>query len=168
MSRAKVFDMETVTIFNPLDVLLRLGVATLIGCVLGINRELRHKPAGLRTHALVALGAATVTLAALRLAFDGKEFDRRTAAPIIQGIITGIGFLGAGVILRDPAGHVQGLTTAASIWVAACLGVSSGIGFWWESTIALALTMLVLVAGGAVEKRAHSWFHDDNECKPDS
>ena len=167
VSRAKVFDMETVTIFNPTDVLLRLGAATLIGCVLGINRELRHKPAGLRTHALVALGAATVTLAALRLSFDGKEFDRRTAAPIIQGIITGIGFLGAGVILRDTAGHVQGLTTAASIWVAACLGVSSGIGFWWESAIALALTMLILVTGGAVEKRAHALFHDDEESKPE-
>ena len=157
--------METVTIFFPTDVLLRLGAATLIGCVIGINRELHHKPAGLRTHALVTLGAATLTLAALRLAFDGTDFDRRTTAPIIQGIITGIGFLGAGVILRDTAGHVQGLTTAASIWVAACLGVSCGMGFWWESIISLALTMFILV-GGALEKRAHRLFHDD-ESKPD-
>ena len=154
--------MESIMVFGTADVLARLAVATLMGSVLGMNRELQHKPAGLRTHALVALGAATLTLTGLRLAFDGTEIDRRAAAPIIQGIITGIGFLGAGVILHDRTGHVQGLTTAASIWVAACLGVTCGIGFWWQSAIALGLTMLVLIAGGLVEKRIHRLSDDDD------
>jgi len=134
------------------EVLLRLGVATLIGAVLGINRNLRGKPAGLRTHALVTIGAALATMNAAYVAFDGKGPDGMAASRVMQGIITGIGFLGAGVILHDAKIlAVRGLTTGASIWVAACLGIGCGLGQWGTSLIAAALILFVLMVGGPVE-----------------
>ena len=102
---------------SALDILLRLLAATVVGGLIGLNREFRHKSAGLRTHALVALGAAVVTALVAR-SIDGTgivHFD--AISRVIQGIITGIGFLGAGVILRtDNSQVIHGLTTAASIW----------------------------------------------------
>ena len=113
------------------DIILRLTVATLVGGLIGLNREMHHKPAGLRTHALVALGAAVAT-ALVAANWDGSappHFD--AISRVVQGIITGIGFLGAGVILRAENGKsIHGLTTAASIWLAACLGSASGAGAW--------------------------------------
>jgi putative Mg2+ transporter-C (MgtC) family protein len=134
------------------EVLLRLGVAALIGAVLGINRNLRGKPAGLRTHALVTTGAALATMNAAFVAFNGKDADATAATRVMQGIITGIGFLGAGVILRDEKIlAVRGLTTGASIWVAACLGMGCGLGQWGTCLIAAALILFVLMVGGPIE-----------------
>ncbi len=131
------------------DVLLRLTVATIIGAVLGVDRELRGKPAGLRTHALVALGAALVTVTTLELSHGG------TADPVsraIQGIIAGVGFLGAGAILKArDRDTVSGLTTAASIWLVASLGIACGSGYWVAALTALVLALLVLVVGGPLE-----------------
>src|ERR1700749_1116842 len=93
-------------------VAIRLIIAFLFGGLLGLNRELHGKPAGVRTHALVCIGAAAATLAAL-YSPDGAPADPNATSRVIQGILTGIGFLGAGVILHDPPGHVSGLTTAA-------------------------------------------------------
>lgn len=142
---------ETTVSVVPLSlVLLRLGAAVLIGSAIGLNRELHHKPAGLRTHALVALGAAAITLTGLQLSGPG---DTGGVLRAIQGIITGIGFLGAGVILH-PAndGNVLGLTTAASLWVVAGVGIGCGAGLWESTLSASALTLLILVFGGRVEK----------------
>src|SRR5258706_15872152 len=131
-------------------VLLRLSVATLIGCVIGFNRELYGKPAGMRTHGLVALGAALITVASLDLA--GK--DSAAVLRTVQGIMAGIGFLGAGVILRDESNHsVHGLTTAPSIWVGAALGIAWGAGQWAISTIAVGLTLVLLILGEKVEEK---------------
>src|SRR5712691_6448020 len=81
------------------------------------RRELQGKPAGVRTHALVALGGSLLTVTSLQVSFTGTGFDPAAVTRVVQGIITGVGFLGAGVILRDDSRHtVHGLTTAASIW----------------------------------------------------
>jgi putative Mg2+ transporter-C (MgtC) family protein len=130
--------------------ILRLTVAVLIGCVIGLDRELHHKPAGVRTHGLVALGAAVITLTGIQLSGPGEPGGVLRA---VQGIITGIGFLGAGVILH-PANqdNVLGLTTAASIWVVAGLGIGCGAGMWGSTLSAFGLALLILVFGGRAER----------------
>lgn len=131
------------------EILLRLTVATLFGAILGVDRELRAKPAGLRTHALLALGAALVTQTTLGLA-NGGSADPVSRA--IQGIIAGVGFLGAGAILKArDRDEVSGLTTAASIWLVASLGIACGAGYWLAALAALVLALIVLVLGGPVE-----------------
>ena len=131
-----------------LDVVVRLVSAVMAGAILGINRDLRHKPAGLRTHALVSLGSAMVVVVAASIAEGSAE----TVSRAIQGLVTGVGFIGAGVILHhDAERRVIGLTTAASIWVAAALGVACGGGDWLVALLGLALTLAVLVFGGPIE-----------------
>ena len=138
------------------DAFLRLGLATLSGALVGVNRELRGKPAGMRTHALVALGTALVTLTGISLAAHDGEFDSNSVSRVIQGIVAGIGFLGGGTILKSDSGEqISGLTTAASLWVVACLGIACGVGLWRMALVALVLALLVLVAGEAVERVLH-------------
>lgn len=124
------------------EIILRLFVATLVGCLLGLNREMLGKPAGLRTHALVSLGSALMAVTVLGVQGDapGEGFSR-----VMQGVITGIGFLGAGVILREASGKITGLTTAAMIWIAAVLGLACGAGRWVEVGAATVLIFLVLL-----------------------
>lgn len=141
------------------DVLIRLAMATFIGAVLGLNREIRGKPAGLRTHALVALGTALVTLAGIELAGHDGEFDSGSVSRVIQGIVAGIGFLGGGTILKSDSGEqISGLTTAASLWVVACLGIACGVGLWQMSLVALGLALLVLIAGESLENILHRFL----------
>ncbi|HMC20442.1 MAG TPA: MgtC/SapB family protein, partial [Thermoanaerobaculia bacterium] len=104
------------------EIAMRLVVATFIGSGVGLDRELRHKPAGLKTHALVALGAALVTVVTASLT-DLLHPDSAAMSRAIQGIIAGVGFLGGGAILKSDGEIVQGLTTAASIWLVASLGI---------------------------------------------
>jgi putative Mg2+ transporter-C (MgtC) family protein len=138
------------------QILLRLGAATLIGCALGLNRELRGKPAGMRTHSLVALGTALVTLTGIVLAGHDGEFDSNSVSRVIQGIVAGIGFLGGGTILKSDSGEqISGLTTAASLWVVACLGIACGVGLWAMALVALGLALLVLILGEKVEQVLH-------------
>lgn len=128
---------------------IRLGAAILAGALVGIDRELNRKPAGLRTHALVSLGAAIAVLATVASSQGAPDAMSRA----IQGIITGIGFLGAGVIMQYEAERrVEGLTTAASIWVAAGLGIACGAGFVELAMIAVAATLVVLVGGNWLEQ----------------
>jgi putative Mg2+ transporter-C (MgtC) family protein len=134
------------------DALLRLGAATVSGMAIGINRDLTHKPIGMRTLALVSLGAAAVTVAAIQFSFMDNHPDAlsRVVQGVIQGIMAGISFIGAGVILRDhAAGEVSGLTTAATVWVTAALGIACGLGAWVivAATLALALFVLAGLAG---------------------
>ena len=127
-------------------------MAMLFGAVVGINREWERKPAGLRTHALVALGGALFTLTGMLLHPD----DPSATGRIIQGITAGIGFIGAGVIMRRPElQDVQGLTTAAAIWVVAAIGVAVGAGLWRTSLIALALALFILIVGETIDR----WLH---------
>jgi putative Mg2+ transporter-C (MgtC) family protein len=123
------------------DVLLRLGVAVLVGAVLGLDRELKGKPAGPRTMALVALGAAVLTVVAI----DRSGANTDAISRVIQGVITGVGFLGAGAILHQSEGGVRGLTTAATIWLVAALGIGSGLAHWPTVIAGTALGLLLLV-----------------------
>jgi putative Mg2+ transporter-C (MgtC) family protein len=146
------------------EVFFRLGAAVVIGGILGINRELRHKPAGMRTHALVALGAALITLIAVQLSPDRTAVDGNIVVRSIQGIVTGIGFLGGGVILRSQdQTMVRGLTTAASIWVVAALGIACGVGFWQMALIAMGFSLLILVVGEPLEHFLHKLLPEREE-----
>jgi putative Mg2+ transporter-C (MgtC) family protein len=126
-----------------LDVFLRLGAAVLAGALIGIDREIRDKPAGLRTITLVSLGSAVFTLTAL-----GPEMEDATSR-VIQGIITGIGFLGAGTIVRGRTEQsIRGLTTAASIWLAAAIGIACALAYWPLVLTASGFGLLVLALEG--------------------
>jgi putative Mg2+ transporter-C (MgtC) family protein len=134
-----------------LDVGLRLGAAALTGAAIGINRDLTDKPIGMRTLGLVALGAAVAAVATIQVAGMAENPDAmsRVVQGIIQGVMAGISFIGAGVILRDAkARTVEGLTTAATVWVTAALGIACGLGSWSVVVIGvtIALTLLVVVA----------------------
>jgi putative Mg2+ transporter-C (MgtC) family protein len=138
-----------------LSILLRLGAATLIGAAIGLNRDLKGKPTGIRTLGLVGLGSALVVLASLDFK-TGPVLDLNPASRAIQGVLTGIGFLGAGVILRDSQStKVQGLTTAALIWLTACLGIVCGLGAWTLAFGSLFFILLLLGLGGPFE----AWLH---------
>jgi putative Mg2+ transporter-C (MgtC) family protein len=149
------------------EIAVRLGAALLIGSALGLNRELHGKPAGLRTHGLVSLGAAVAAIVSLGFPGESKTMDPNAISRVLQGILTGIGFLGAGVILRDPNGHVTGLTTAATIWICAVLGVVCGLGHWAVLGIALGLTVIALALGRPVERLAERLFHRKQTKPPD-
>jgi putative Mg2+ transporter-C (MgtC) family protein len=136
--------------------LIRLGTAVVAGAALGLNRKVRGKSAGMRTHALVSLGSAVAVLAAELLVAGPPASDRGAITRTMQGVISGIGFLGAGAILKGgERGMVRGLTTAASIWLAAAVGIASGVGFWRTALLATALGLLVLVLGRPIEQAAH-------------
>ena len=126
----------------------RLGAAMLIGALIGIYLERHGKPAGMRTLGLVGLASAVAVMAVV-------EDPTADVSRVIQGIITGVGFLGAGVILhraREGAA-VHGLTTAATVWFTAALGVLCGLGAWRVLAVALVFTVILLVAGPMIEKR---------------
>lgn len=146
---------------------LRLGAALIIGSILGLNRELQGKPAGLRTHALVSLGAAVATIIVLRSPNGSLAADQNAMSRVVQGILTGVGFLGAGVIMRDPGGHVTGLTTAATVWMCAVLGIVCGLGYWGILGITVILTTLVLLLGRPLECLAERIFHRHISSPPD-
>ena len=141
---------------EPLDfreILFRLGSAAAVGALVGLNREITQKPAGMRTHALVSLGAALITLVSVQFALGATPRDDGAVIRAIQGIVTGIGFIGGGVILRLPQDEtVLGLTTAATIWIVAGLGIACGFGAWDATLITAGLTLIILVVGTQVEK----------------
>jgi len=112
------------------EICLRLACAMLVGLVIGTEREYTHRPAGMRTHILVALGACVVSITG-ELIFNHYSALGSTADParLSAQVITGVGFLGAGTIMREGA-NVKGLTTAASVWAVACLGVAAGFGYY--------------------------------------
>lgn len=127
-----------------LDICLRLLCAMLVGMVIGTEREYTNRPAGMRTHILVALGACAVMITG-QLLF--AQYSAYGAAPdparLGAQVITGVGFLGAGTILRDGA-HVKGLTTAASLWTVACLGLAAGGGYYSVALIGMGFTFVTL------------------------
>jgi putative Mg2+ transporter-C (MgtC) family protein len=130
-----------------LEILLRLLAAFVCGAVIGLNREFHRKPAGFRTFALVALGAAIVVIAMEDR--GGPDAISR----VIQGLMTGIGFLGAGVIFRREAPNkVSGLTTAAAVWLTAGLGCAAGLGHYELVIASTVIALLLLLLGGPFER----------------
>ena len=130
------------------EIFLRLGLAALFGALLGLNRDLHGKPTGVRTLGLVGLASALIVIAV-----GPGEGD---VSRVMQGIVTGIGFLGAGVIIRSERGkHVHNLTTAAGVWLTACVGAACAVGQWTLVLTGAAFTLLLLVVGGPFERWAH-------------
>lgn len=139
---------------SEIEVAARLGAAMVAGMIMGLNRDLKGKPAGVRTLGLVGLGSALATMAASGFV-TSTNINVDAVSRAIQGIITGIGFLGAGVIFREESHQrVRGLTTAASIWLTACFGMVCGIGAWTVGLTALVLALILLAFGKSVEKLA--------------
>ncbi|HEU4934465.1 MAG TPA: MgtC/SapB family protein [Pyrinomonadaceae bacterium] len=130
-------------------VLIRVIAAILLGAVLGIERERAGKPAGLRTHMIVCLGTAVVVLACTEVNMGLDGLSR-----VIQGIVTGIGFIGAGTILKlQDQREIQGLTTAAGLWMTAAIGVAVGLGALGLAVIGTVLTLLVLALEHVLNSR---------------
>ena len=130
------------------DVLLRLGAAAGAGMLLGLNRDLQNKPIGTRTLGLVALGTAVVAVSSIQFPGMAENPDAasRVIQGIIQGVMAGISFIGAGVVLRDAqAQTVQGLTTAATVWMTAALGIACGLAAWPTAAIGLVIALALLV-----------------------
>ncbi len=136
----------------PFDLTLRLLLAAGLGAAIGIERELRGKPAGLRTNILIAVGSALFTTVSTQIATTGGTPDR-----IAAQIVTGVGFLGAGAILHS-GGSVHGMTTAATVWVNAAVGMAAGAGYYAMAAIATGITLVVLAVlepiSAAFERRA--------------
>jgi putative Mg2+ transporter-C (MgtC) family protein len=126
----------------------RLALATILGAAVGYDREMLHKPAGVRTLALVALGSALVSLMSSLLTHPSFGEDLAAPSRIIQGLVAGVGFIGGGVILRlESEQRVEGLTTAASIWVVAAIGIAAGLGLWRTAILAVVIALAVLLLG---------------------
>ncbi|MCA1578028.1 MAG: MgtC/SapB family protein [Acidobacteria bacterium] len=131
------------------QILLRMVAAVLFGFLVGMQREKAGKPAGVRTHMLVSLGTAIVVLACAGM---GMQYDAQSR--VIQGIVTGIGFIGAGSILKlNEERDIQGLTTAAGLWLTAAIGVACGVGTLGIALIASVITVGVLALAGVLEDR---------------
>lgn len=150
--------------FSPSDwqnITVRLSSALLVGCAIGLNRQRNGRPAGLRTFMIVSLGAALFVMLPLQAEIDNNFSSTsdvgttahatalNAMARITQGVVTGVGFLGGGVILREAKhergrAEVKGLTTAASIWLAGGLGAAAGCGLWRMSLIGTLMALVVL------------------------
>ncbi len=147
-----------------LAIATRLALSVLVGGLIGLNRDLHNKPAGVRTHALVSLGTALMVIVVMPPGtLDPHRYD--ALSRVIQGALTGIGFLGAGVILRDPGTrHVSGLTTAATVWLTALLGIACGAGQYVPVLIAVVLGAIVIGLGGVVERAFHAGVARDRDA----
>lgn len=145
----------------------RLAMALVFSGAVGWEREIKGRPAGLRTHIMVALGSAGFTLIALEMI---ASLGTPEHAPIFDGvriiaaIVGGVGFLGAGAIIQS-RGEVKGLTTAASIWLASAIGVASGMGYYALSTLMVAFALTTLVIIKRMERR---WFANERGDRADS
>lgn len=130
-------------------VIERLGLATLAGSAIGLNRKLHGKPVGIRTHSLVALGSATFVY----VSYGAGLVNGAPVPQTVQGIVTGIGFVGAGVILHRSGSKnkITGLTTASALWFTAALGVACGAGLFVPAIVSTVIALVVLIIGGPFE-----------------
>ncbi len=146
--------METLLETRYLEAALRLFLATLAGSLIGLERSFHGRPAGLRTYSIVSLGSALLMLLTVFYAeiIPDSMGEKLNLDPtrMAQGIMTGIGFLGAGVIMRENL-SIRGITTAASIWVAAAIGTVVGAGFYFEAILTTLVTLVILVLVSRVE-----------------
>ena len=144
------------------EVGLRIAGAVIAGGIIGLNRDLLGKPSGVRVHALVALGAALLTLSSTSFGLAGS--DANAVSRVMQGIVGGIGFLGAGVILRGgDGGRIFHVATAASIWVTAAVGIACGLGAWPIASIGAVSTVLILEIGGRIDRALRGKLGDETK-----
>ncbi len=135
------------------DIAIRLVVATILGGILGFEREISNRPAGLRTHILVTLGSCLIMVLSV-YGFEGMGVDGAGGEParLAAQVVSGIGFLGAGTILREGT-NVRGLTTAASIWISGGIGLAAGLGFYFAAFVTTGLALFSLLILKTVETR---------------
>jgi putative Mg2+ transporter-C (MgtC) family protein len=157
------------TVMPPLEAVLRVFLSVVVGALIGLDRELRNKPAGLRTHILISLAAALFTLITFELhqQFTGED-GTKTADPvrIIEAVTAGVAFLAAGAIIQS-RGNVHGLTTGANMWLAGALGVACGAGYYFLATIGTVFALIVLVVLAKLEKHlGNSKSPDDDSGNP--
>jgi len=139
-----------------LSVIARLLAAAAAGIALGLQRDVDDKSIGMRTLALVSLGAAMVAVATLRYPAIGTDpnASARVLQGLLQGLMVGVGFIGAGVIMRDASSNkVHGLTTATTVWIAAALGIACGLADWLVVATGLVLALTILIVLKMVERR---------------
>lgn len=129
-----------------LEILIKIVVSTVLGLLIGFERAVHNKPAGMRTHSLVCMGSTLFTI--LSVSVIGAEPSR-----IAAGIVTGIGFLGAGIIFQAK-NKMRGITTAAELWVLAAIGISVGIGYYFAALITTLIVIFILIPMKYVEKEA--------------
>lgn len=136
------------------EIVLRLSLATFVGTILGWEREAQNKPAGLRTHMMVSLGSAVFVIIGLQIMQTPLEADAYVQFDflrVVEGIIGGVGFLGAGAIIHS-RGSVHGVTTAASIWLTAAIGIACGMGYYQIASTVAVLGLVVLLLFGFLER----------------
>jgi len=152
-------------LMNYIDIVFKLFSAVVIGCIVGADRDLHGKPTGIKTLGLVALGACLATMAGLNFATVDASHDTSSLSRVIEGVITGIGFLGAGVIVHGNNEQVHGLTTAASIWVTAAIGIICGMGDWRIAIIALIFVLMLFFFGRLIERSLHKrWLTQQQDA----
>ncbi len=151
---------------SPTDILMRMLCAMVVGTVIGIEREYTHRPAGLRTHILVALGACAVMITGQLIFFQYRPLGGTSdPARLAAQVISGVGFLGAGTILREGV-NVKGLTTAASLWAVACLGIAAGGGYYQVALIGMVLMFITLTLLELLQNllmKGSKWHNKDYE-----
>jgi putative Mg2+ transporter-C (MgtC) family protein len=145
------------TFLGPGEVALRLGAAIGFACLIGLDRELKHKPLGLRTNMLMALGSASfiiVVIEIMHLRAPGPNASPIDVGRVIEGIIGGIGFLGAGAIIRERS-DIRGATTGAAIWAVGAIGVACGFGYYVHAALITAVALFVITALGFLTGHSH-------------
>jgi putative Mg2+ transporter-C (MgtC) family protein len=155
--------MSPLSVIPPLEIIERLALAGVLGALIGAEREWRQKDAGLRTNTLIAIGSALFTLAAIELA--GGEPG--TASRIPAQVASGVGFIGGGAILRGRGRDIQGLTTAATIWVNAAIGMAAGAGAYALAAIAAGTVLVVLTAFLPLQRYLERHGRDEPRVGPD-
>jgi putative Mg2+ transporter-C (MgtC) family protein len=138
-------------ILSEFDIILRLGLAFIAGAVIGLERSSRRQVAGLRTHILIALGAALLMLLSIWIPQQAGDQSRGDPGRIAAQVVSGIGFLGAGAIIRL-GNNIRGLTTAASLWLIAAVGLALGAGMFLAAALAEVLSFIALMILGKIEK----------------
>jgi len=146
------------------EILIRLGLAALLGMIVGFERERQNQPAGLRTHAILAIGSCLAMTISINLAIQFVPYvPNGDPARLAAQVISGIGFLGAGAILRYGT-NVKGLTTATSLWTVAIVGLAVGAGHYFSAAGTTLALIIVLVLLNVLEKRAIQTFQVINVC----
>src|SRR5690349_17711217 len=156
------------TVLPPLEAILRVFVAVIVGFLIGLDRELRNKPAGMRTHILISLAAALFTLITFEMHTQFTAGNATRAADpvrIIEAVTAGVAFLAAGAIIQS-RGSVQGLTTGANMWLAGALGVACGAGYYFLAAVGTVFALIVLVALAKIERRISKTSRAVVDAKP--
>ncbi len=156
--------LSTVPMVSDVEAVIRLLIILVISSLIGMEREYHHKPAGLRTNVMVGLGSTLMTLASIKVLEISPIVQGVDPARIAAQIVTGIGFIGAGAILRPATGkgHVVGLTTAATLWVVCGLGIAVGMGFYAAAIV----TALMVFFTFLVLSRAVNWLQEYTKRHP--